>query len=357
MNFQVNNLPSVSDLDYVLELVFPYWEQLNNQEILITGGTGIIGKWLLATLNHARDSLGLNVNVVILSRNPDLFAARYPELAGKKQITLIKGDVRSFTLPHEIAPLWAIHAATDVVDQSSQLEVLTTCSVGTHHIVRELAAVNCKRMLMLSSGAVYGKVPSGMNAIPESFVGSIDTTNPLSAYAEGKRYAELLCTLLSAQHNMTIPMARCFAMVGPYLPLDKHFAIGNFIDSALNNRPIIIEGDGTPVRSYLYLADVAAQLWLLLFKGRTAAYNVGSSQPISIHALAERVLDVLGCSQPIEVKNKALHGVHSNCYYPDTTLIQREFELNQVIPIEKSIIKTADWYSRTVKKTENRNSL
>lgn len=349
MDIQKNNLPSGLDLDYVLEIVSPCWGQLNNQEILITGGTGIIGKWMLATLNHARDSLGLNVNVVVLSRNPEVFTKRYPELADKKRITLIKGDVRSFSLPKGVAPLWAIHAATDVVDQSSQLEVLTTCSSGTHHMVSELAAANCKRMLMLSSGAVYGKVPLGTNGIPESLVGSVDISNPLSAYAEGKRYAELLCTLLSTQHNMTIPMARCFAMVGPYLPLEKHFAIGNFIGSALNNRPIVIEGDGTPVRSYLYLADVAAQLWLLLFKGRTAAYNVGSNQPISIRSLAEKVLTVLGCAQRLEVKNKALHGVHANCYYPDTTLIEREFELNQIIPIEKSIIKTADWYTRNLK--------
>lgn len=346
MDYKNNNLPSGSDLNYVLELVSPHWGELNNQEILITGGTGIIGKWMLATLNHARDSLGLNVGVVILSRNPDLFRNRYPELAEKKHITLIKGDVRSFSLPQGIAPLWAIHAATDVVDQASQLEVLTTCSQGTHHLVGQLAAANCKRMLLLSSGAVYGKVPFGTHAIPESLVGSIDTTNPLSAYAEGKRYSELLCTLLSAQHDITIPMARCFAMVGPYLPLDKQFAIGNFIYSALNNRPIVIEGDGTPVRSYLYLADVAAQLWLLLFKGRTAAYNVGSSMSISIRGLAEKVLSVLGCAQPVEVKNKALHGVHANCYYPDTALIQRELELSQIISIEESIIKTADWHRR-----------
>lgn len=350
MDIQRNNLPSVSDLNYVLERVSPHWGQLNNQEILITGGTGIIGKWMLATLNHARDLIGLNVDVVILSRNPELFTNRYPELVGKKHITLLKGDVRSFSLPKGIAPLWAIHAATDVVDQSSQLEVLTTCSVGTHRMVSELSAVNCKRMLLLSSGAVYGKVPPGTNAIPESLVGCVDTTNPLSAYAEGKRYAELLCTLLSEEHNMTIPMARCFAMVGPYLPLDKHFAIGNFIDSALNNRPIVIEGDGMPVRSYLYLADVTAQLWLLLFNGRTAPYNVGSNQPISIRSLAEKVLNVLGCTQPLEVKNQALHGVHANCYYPDTSLMQQECEINQIISIENSIIKTADWYRGTIKK-------
>ena len=307
---------------------------------------------MLSTLNHARDSLGLNIEVVLLSRNPELFVRQHPELADKQHITWIKGDVRSFSLPRSISPLWAIHAATDVVDQSSPLDVLTTCSVGTHHVVSQLAAANCRRMLLLSSGAVYGKVPPGTNGIPESFVGAVSTTAPESAYAEGKRYSELLCTLLGAHHNMVIPMARCFAMVGPYLPLDKHFAIGNFINSALNDQPIVIEGDGTPIRSYLYLADVTAQLWLLLFKGRTAAYNVGSDQPISIQSLAEKVLNVLGCAQSIKVRNKALHGAHANAYYPDTTLIHHEFELSRIIPIEKAILKTANWYSSDTKYRE-----
>jgi nucleoside-diphosphate-sugar epimerase len=344
MSAKNHSLPQVLDLEYVVKLVAPYWSELNNQTILITGGTGIIGKWMLATLNHARDLLGLNMKVVLLSRNPDLFIKQHPEIANKRYISWIRGDVRTFSLPPDTSPFWAIHAATDVVEQSSQLDVLTTCSAGTHHMVSQLVAANCKRILLLSSGAIYGKLTHSGNGISESYVGSVSTTNPESAYAEGKRYSELLCTLLAEHHNISIPMARCFAMVGPYLPLDKHFAIGNFIHSALYNQPIVIEGDGTPVRSYLYLADVAAQLWLLLFKGRTTAYNVGSNQPISIRCLAEKVINVLGSSQSIQVKNKALHVVHANSYYPDTTLIHNEFNITQTISIEDSILKTAGWY-------------
>jgi nucleoside-diphosphate-sugar epimerase len=339
-------LPDVSDLDYVVRNVTNYWRTLNGHQILITGGTGILGKWMLATLNHAKNLFDLNIEVVVLSRNPDLFIKRYSSLADKKHITWIEGDVQNFSLPRCITPSWAIHAATDVIDQTSLLNVLTTCSLGTYNVISQLAAAKCKRMLMLSSGAVYGKVQPDINGIPESLIGSISTTNPDSAYAEGKRYAELLCTLMGPQQNITIPIARCFAMVGPYLPLDKHFAIGNFINSVLNNRSIVIEGDGTPVRSYLYLADVTTQLWLLLFKGRATAYNVGSNQPISIRNLAEKVINLLGGNQKLEVKSKALHGVHANEYYPDTTLIHKELDLGFINSLEESIIKTANWYSK-----------
>ena len=348
MNTQKRSLPSIADLDYVLNRVNPYWDELENNIILITGGTGIVGKWILATLDHARTSLGLDVEVVLLSRNPENFIRKKPELGDKEYITWIKGDIRSFSLPPGISPAFAIHAATDVVDQSSQWDVLTTCSIGTYNLATQLAVVECRRMLLLSSGAIYGKTPSAIKGIPESFVGSVSSTNPLSAYAEGKRYAELLCSLLAANHNMTIPIARCFAMVGPYLPLDKHFAIGNFIQSALNNRPIVIEGDGTPLRSYLYLADVISQLWLLLFKGRTTAYNVGSNEPISIRSLAEKVTSILGCEWPVIVEGKTMHGVHANEYYPDTSLINKELNIRKTISIEDAILRTAGWYAGNV---------
>lgn len=341
----------INDLDYVVDAVGDRWEHLRGKSLLVTGGTGFIGKWLLATFLHANRRFGLGSKVFALSRSPELFCNDYPEIAGAHEIQWLKGDIRSLSTEAAKGCTFAIHAATDVVASSSPTEIFETCTYGTRRVLDAMAATSeVSRILLLSSGAVYGRMPSEVTKIPESWTGAPNSLLPASAYGEGKRVSELLCTMAAAANpNIQISIARCFAFVGPHLPLDKHFAIGNFIKAAMEGKDIHIQGDGTAIRSYLYAADLAHWLWVLLFEGPNArAYNVGGVEPISIAELANRVNRVLGGIGKIVTAQKPYLGATPQTYVPSLDQISNDLKLLPNIDLNEAILRTARWASSKV---------
>ena len=333
------------DLEAIVALVGRDWEALRGNRVLVTGGTGIIGKWLLSSLLHANRKFGLGCGASVLTRHPDAFRAAQPDIAGAPEITLMTGDVRSFEVPADLPHSHVIHGATDVVAQATGESLLDTCVTGTRQVLKQALRVRASRMLLVSSGAVYGKTPADMSHIPENYNGAPDCQSSASAYGEGKRCAELLCAMAGEAGDISIPVARCFAMVGPYLPLDKHFAIGNFIRDAMRGTQIRINGDGTPLRSYLHAVDVTTWLWALLFRGQgRRAYNVGSESALSIKELAKKVVEVLKSNSSIHIAALPTPGAHAQGYVPATSRIVSELRLKQTVSLDEAIGRTAAWH-------------
>ncbi|NDC43229.1 MAG: NAD-dependent epimerase/dehydratase family protein [Chitinophagia bacterium] len=181
---------------------------------------------------------------------------------------------------------------------------------------------------------------------PETYLGGPDPLLSGSAYGEGKRVSEWLASQ-AAGYDLEVKVARIFALVGPHLPLDKHFAIGNFIRAAQANEEIVIQGDGTPHRSYLYAADMAAWLWAVLFRGECGrAYNVGSDESISIAALAKRVCYVLKREPRVDLKQQPQPEVAISHYVPDITRARSELGMPPPMPLDLAILRTVHMLHR-----------
>lgn len=286
----------VEDLEHIYQNTQDIWESFRGKSIFVTGGTGFFGKWLLESFIYINEKLELNAKITILSRSPEKFLTANPFYSRYSNcINFIKGDVLNFDYDINDQFDYIIHGATaasDTLNKESPLLMMDTIIIGTAKILNFANKQKLKGFLFISSGAIYGKQPENVQHIKESDSFKIDINDSNSAYAEGKRVAELYCSIYATKYNVPIKIARCFAFVGPYLPLDTHFAIGNFINNFINNENIIVKGDGTPLRSYLYSSDLTIWLWKILAEGGTnSVYNVGSNESISIAGLAKKVLD------------------------------------------------------------------
>lgn len=331
------------DLDLILAKTRDLWRDMRNQRIFITGGTGFFGCWLVESFVHANRALGLDARATILTRNSAAFARKCPHLASDRAITLLEGDVRDFTYPDGDFE-YVIHAATETTPQKPH-ELQDTIVQGTERVLQFAARHGARKLLYVSSGAVYGLQPPSLSHIPEEYAAAHDSLDSESEYAEGKRAAESMCAIYARKYGIECKIARCFAFVGPHLPLDAHFAIGNFIRDVLRGGPIDVNGDGTPMRSYMYAADLATWLWTILFRAsRELVFNVGSEQAISIVDLAQQVRTALDSSADIRVAQRATPGAAAQRYVPNTGRARQDLGLTCEVPLEEAIRRTAAWY-------------
>ncbi|TRZ92323.1 MAG: NAD-dependent epimerase/dehydratase family protein [Rhodocyclaceae bacterium] len=333
------------DFKIVVDSCEEVWQTLRGKRLFLTGGTGFIGCWLLESLRHADMALGLNIEAVILTRDPEAFRSKLPHLANYPGFSFIAGNVCDFASPPGRFS-YLIHAATDASAELNEVDprrMFETVIQGTRRTLNFAVEAEAVRTLFLSSGAVYGPQPWDMEQVAETWHGSLNCTDPRNTYAEAKRAAEMLCAIYGKQFGLKVSIARIFALLGPYLPLDIHFAAGNFILDAIEGKPVIVTGNGQPYRSYLYASDLAIWLWHMLVRAEPGkAYNVGSDESVSIKELASRTSALLANGK-YQVQGAPDPGWNLGRYVPDTGLAGRDLGLYRTVSLDDAIRRTALW--------------
>ena len=315
--------------------------------ILITGGSGFFGKSLLSFFSENNPGFE---KVIVLSRNPEKLDDVFDTKSFPFQIEYIAQDIRKHIKFNEHVD-YIIHAAAESstsVGEENPMLMRDVVVEGTKNVLEYARQQKVKRVLFISSGAVYGKQPLDMTHIPEDYASAPNSLNPLNAYACAKRQAENLCALYHHHYDFNYIVARCFAFVGPYLPLDAHFAINNFIRDGINGGPIVVKGDGTTVRSYQYVYDLAEWLWMILTKGKTGeAYNVGSDEAITIADLAHLVSYCFDDKPEVIIKGKP--DGEFDRYVPEIEKIKNELNVSEKVYLVDGIKKTILFHQEKVK--------
>jgi dTDP-glucose 4,6-dehydratase len=341
-----------ADRNHILEKTAGLWDALKSERVFITGGTGFVGSWLLEAFAAANSALRLNARALLLTRDPARFCERYPHLAGDPAIECVEGDAASFAAPHGTFA-FTIHAATEpsfAASAERPLGVVAPDLRATENVLRVAADCGTRRFLFTSSGAVYGRGDDAAR-LSETYRGAPDPLHAAAAYGESKRLSEFAVTSYGRVFGFETSIARLFAFVGPNLPLDRGYAVGNFIGDVLAGRSIAIAGDGTARRSYLYAADMAIWLWTILLRGENGrAYNVGSPDDVSIEALARTVASTLAPQTEVVVAGKPTPGAAPSRYVPDVERAQSELGLRAWIDLPEALARTHAYYTNSTRR-------
>jgi nucleoside-diphosphate-sugar epimerase len=332
------------DLEHILEHTLGLREDLRGGRLFVTGGTGFFGRWMLESFLRANDRLSLGADATVLTRDPRRFAEAAPHVAGHAAVRLHSGDVKTFDFP-ETEYTHVLHMATEAGPGMTPSRSFQTAIAGTERVLALAALRGARKLLLTSSGAVYGTQPPDCERLSEDYIGAPRPEDVSAGYGHGKRAAEYLCSVAAAQTGLQVKIARCFAFVGPLLPLDANFAIGNFIRDALYRDQIEVIGDGTARRSYLYAADLAVWLWTILIRGESGRpYNVGSEADLRISDLALLVARVVRPGTPVRVAEVAAAGVPAARYVPSTARAAHELGVRGRVTLDEAVLRTADWY-------------
>jgi nucleoside-diphosphate-sugar epimerase len=326
---------------------------LRGQSILITGGTGFVGKWVTEAISLLNQDHNFSIKLYILARNIKEYQEDTPHLATLPFITLIEQDVRNVsTFPEDVR--YIIHAAGSPDSRkhaTKPVKTIDTIYKGTNAVLDACVRLpNLNKFVFLSSNSIYGQLVEQTGKIKEAQMGVLDCNSVNAAYSESKRMAETICAIYRNQQKLPIVIVRPFAFIGPYQGLEKPWAINNFIRDGILGGPIRILGNEETVRSYLYGSDMAFWLLKALANGPTGAtYNVGGDQPVSLKALAGKVISNFTQKIDVLVRYSKQYPPHPSISIPDTGAIKSELNVKQVFDFDTSLRKTIDWYKKNTK--------
>lgn len=330
-------------LAHVADDLSAAWAPLHGSKILLTGGSGFFGHWILSALNYLQKNSRININCSILSRNPTPIKEKLSFLSESSKYEFLINDIRKFEVNEKNFD-YLVHGATtsarETFEGADSLEKFDLLVDGTRNVLRQALDINCKRAIFLSSGVVYGSQNQEI-PIKEDDLNAPSTILPNEGLSSGKRAAEFIFSETCRAAGVSFCIARCFSFIGAGLPHDIHYAISNFIVSAINNQDINIISDGKAIRSYLDMRDFIVWLGLLLSQKKDHnLYNIGSSNPITILDLAKLIVQTLSSKSKINILGEVPYAIGNRprqYYLPSIERFLQDYQPNTEIKLGQAI--------------------
>jgi len=354
-----------TDLDHIVNELSVELRQLAGKTLLITGGAGFLGYYLVLSAVHwnrnAKDED--RVRIIVL----DSFFRGKPrwltDLADAAEVELIVSDLSE---PVDLPRLdYIIHAAgiaSPMIYRKYPLECIDANINGLRYLL-ELSVEQGKAghtisgFLFYSSSEIYGDPDAAHIPTPETYRGNVSCTGPRACYDESKRFGETLCVTFAKVYDLPVKCARPFNNYGPGLKLNDGRVLPDFCRCVLRDDDMVMFSDGTPTRTFCYSADAIVGYYKVLVVGRPGeAYNVGTEKPeISMRDLAD--MTVATAKELFGYEGKVVRHANEEADYlvdnpnrrcPDITKARTELGYRPAYDLQSGVRRTIIWYAHNM---------
>lgn len=273
------------DIDIILDTSAD-WNKLKDTTVLVTGATGRLGIYIVNALVEANKRMDLNIKILALARNVKKIEEHYGEIL--EEIIILEQDV--------IAPIfydgnvdYIFHTAGLASPSDFTTHPTNTMwghVMGTHNVLELAKEKETKRVIYISTVEVYGDWKTE-DYIKEEDMGPMNHRNSRSCYQESKRLCETMLECYKAEFSVDFVVVNMSHTFGPGISLYDGRAFAEFIRNVVEGEDIILQTDGSAVRTYTYTSDAVGGMFLALLNGKEKYYNVAAmDNQISIKDLA-----------------------------------------------------------------------
>ncbi len=368
MNIAENGMHSAmdvirTDLDYIVQSLNNEFQKLSGKNVLITGGAGFLGYYLVQSLLHFNKQVAEEeaVNVVVYDNYMRGLPQWLQVMTQDKHLKLIEHDITS-RLPGSMDDFqYIIHAASiasPTYYRKYPLETMDANVNGLRYLLEYARGRQDKEkpvegFLFFSTSEIYGDPDTGHIPTPETYRGNVSCTGPRACYDESKRYGETLCVTFAQQYNVPVKIVRPFNNYGPGLKITDKRVIPDFMQDVLSDNNIKMFSDGSPSRTFCYIADAITGYFKILINGRPGeSYNIGVSEPeINMRELAERIVSI--AAKLNDYQGQVMHVSSDDSEYlvdnpnrrcPEITKAKMELGYNPTIGLQEGLFRNFLWY-------------
>ncbi|MDD2541614.1 MAG: NAD-dependent epimerase/dehydratase family protein [Desulfuromonadaceae bacterium] len=309
------------------------------KSVLLTGASGLIGTYILATLREfsRRNPIPICVTALVQSEPTNSFKA-FLDFEGAK---IIIGDITNTCFVQKLNKFdFIIHAAGYGQPGRFMEDPVKTININTSVTMALFEKLNISgRFLFLSSSEIY----SGLPAPPyqETQIGVTNTTHPRSCYIEGKRCGEAICNAFR-NRGVNASSARVSLAYGPGTKPHDCRVLNKFIERGITQNKITLQDSGSAKRTYCYVSDTVEILFHILLRGKEPIYNVGGFSRTTIAELAQKVGAYLGKPVQFPDISQELGGAPDDVFL-DMSLVERDFKKIKYMPFDKGLEQTIEW--------------